>query len=71
MGLTGRESGTRRNGGSERISSFRDLRVYRAALDLQQEVFEVTKSFPREELYSLTDQFRRASRSVGANLAEA
>jgi four helix bundle protein len=51
--------------------SFRDLRVYKAAFTLQQRVFEITKSFPREEMYSLTDQFRRASRSVGANIAEA
>ena len=58
------------SGGSERISSFRELRVYQAALELQQEVFEITKSFPREELDSLTDQFRRSSRSVGANIAE-
>jgi len=53
------------------IQSFRDLRVYRAAFELQQEIFKVSKRFPREELYSLTDQIRRASRSVGANLAEA
>ncbi|MCX6917381.1 MAG: four helix bundle protein, partial [Verrucomicrobia bacterium] len=51
--------------------SFRDLRVYQASFELQQEVFEITKHFPKEETYSLTDQFRRASRSVGANIAEA
>ncbi len=56
---------------SERIESFRDLKVYKSAFELQQKVFELTKSFPREELYSLTDQIRRASRSVGANLSEA
>ena len=56
---------------SERISSFRDLRVYQSAFSLQQRVFKLTKEFPREELYSLTDQIRRASRSVGANIAEA
>ena len=56
---------------SEKISSFRDLKVYRAAFELQQEIFEITKTFPREEQYSLTDQIRRASRSVGANLSEA
>ena len=56
---------------SERISSFRDLKVYRAAFELQQEIFEITKTFPKEEQYSLTDQIRRASRSVGANLSEA
>ena len=56
---------------SEKISSFRDLKVYKAAFELQQEIFEITKTFPREEPYSLTDQIRRASRSVGANLSEA
>lgn len=51
--------------------SFRDLRVYQAAFELQQAIFESTKRFPKEEKYSLTDQFRRSSRSVGANIAEA
>jgi four helix bundle protein len=55
---------------SEKISSFRDLKVYRAAFELQQEIFEITKTYPREEQYSLTDQIRRASRSIGANLSE-
>jgi len=55
---------------SEPIQSFRDLHVYQAAFDLQQRVFKATKRFPKEETYSLTDQFRRASRSVGANIAE-
>lgn len=54
-----------------RIESFRDLKVYQKAFVLQQEVFELTKSFPREELYSLTDQLRRSSRSIGANISEA
>ena len=56
---------------AEKIESFRDLVVYQRAFALQQEVFEVTKSFPKQEVYSLTDQMRRASRSIGANLAEA
>lgn len=50
--------------------SFRELKVYRAAFELQQRVFRVTKPFPKEEMYSLTDQFRRSSRSIGANIAE-
>ena len=53
------------------IRNFRDMRVYQRAFKLQQLIFESTKSFPREERYSLTDQIRRASRSIGANLAEA
>jgi four helix bundle protein len=56
---------------AQRISSFRELRVYQLAFDLQQQIFEVSKRFPKEETYSLTDQFRRASRSIGANVAEA
>ena len=56
---------------AERIESFRDLKVYQSAFKLQQEIFEISKSFPKEELYSLTDQIRRSSRSIGANIAEA
>jgi len=56
---------------STRIESFRELKVYKAAFELQQQIFELTKRFPKEELYSLTDQIRRSSRSIGANLAEA
>jgi len=56
---------------AEKIQSFRDLNVYKLAFELQQEIFGLSKGFPREELYSLTDQMRRASRAVGANLAEA
>ena len=51
--------------------SFRDLIVHQKARAVAQRAFEVTKSFPREEMYSLTDQVRRASRSVGAQIAEA
>ena len=56
---------------SEKIESFRDLRVYQLAFQLQQEIFDLTKRFPKEEQYSLTDQIRRASRSSGANISEA
>ena len=56
---------------SERINTFRDLRVYVEACALDLEVFLVSKKFPKEELYSLTDQVRRSSRSIGANIAEA
>ena len=51
--------------------SFRDLVVYQRAWAVQRAVFEVSKKFPREEAYSLTDQMRRSSRSVGAQIAEA
>ncbi len=50
---------------------FRDLKVFQLSYKLALEVFEVTKSFPKEEKYSLVDQIRRSSRSVPANIAEA
>ncbi len=50
---------------------YRDLKTYQLAYQLALEIHEITKSFPKEEKYSLTDQMRRASRSVPANLAEA
>jgi four helix bundle protein len=56
---------------SEKILRFKDLRVYQLAFALQQEIFEISKRFPAEERYALTDQIRRASRSIGANIAEA
>ena len=49
----------------------RDLEVYKAAFELQQRIFVLTKAFPKEERYALTDQIRRSSRSVGANISEA
>jgi len=55
---------------SQRIESFRDLNVYKTAVELQKLMFEVTKRFPKEEVYSLTNQIRRSSRSIGANIAE-
>ena len=51
--------------------SFRDLVVYQKSQGLSQEIFVITKTFPREEMFSLTDQIRRSSRSVGAQIAEA
>ena len=49
---------------------FRDLKVYQLAYQLAMDVFRESKSFPPEEKYSLTDQIRRSSRSVAANIAE-
>lgn len=53
------------------IRSFRELKVYRAAIAEAKRVFVLSKSFPREERYSLTDQIRRSSRAVAAMIAEA
>lgn len=52
------------------IRHHRDLKVYQLAFEAAMEIFELTKSFPKEEKYSLTDQIRRSSRSVCGNIAE-
>jgi len=54
-----------------RAKSFKETTVYKKAFALAMEIFVISKSFPKEEKYSLTDQIRRASRSVCTNLAEA
>lgn len=53
------------------IRSHRELDVYRIAFEASMNIFELSKSFPTEERYSLTDQIRRSSRSVCANITEA
>jgi four helix bundle protein len=50
---------------------FRDLIVYQKAHEVAKSIFEISKKFPKEEVYSLTDQIRRASRSIGGQIAEA
>jgi four helix bundle protein len=55
----------------EYVRQFRDLEVYKRQRELARQIFILTKQFPREEMYSLTDQLRRSSRSIGAQLAEA
>ncbi len=52
------------------MEGFRGLRVFQLAYKLAMEIFEESKAFPKEERYSLTDQIRRSSRSVVANIAE-
>ena len=52
-------------------ANIRETKVYRLAFDLAMKIFEISKTFPKEEKYSLTDQVRRSSRSVCANLSEA
>lgn len=51
--------------------SFRDLVVYKKTRNVARSIFEISKAFPKEETYSLTDQVRRSSRSIGAQIAEA
>jgi len=48
-----------------------DLEVYTLSVEAAMQIFEMTKQFPRQETYSLTDQIRRSSRSVSSNIAEA
>jgi four helix bundle protein len=62
----GDETGKRKS-----INHFRDLDVYQNALATGLRVYELTKKFPPDERYALTDQIRRSSRSVCANIAEA
>lgn len=52
------------------IRSYKDLQVFQLSYELAMEVFRLTIKFPKEELYSLTDQMRRSSRSVTANIVE-
>ena len=52
------------------LRGHRDLKVYQLAYKLAMEIFHLSKTFPRGEVYSLTDQIRRSSRSVAANIAE-
>jgi four helix bundle protein len=55
---------------SLKMRGFRDLKVYQKAYQLAMTIFNLSNSFPREERYSLTDQIRRSSRSIAANIAE-
>ena len=52
-------------------SGYQDLLVYKKSMELAGNIFILTKNFPKEEAYSLTNQIRRSSRSIGAQLAEA
>jgi four helix bundle protein len=56
---------------SNRITTHRELEVYQRAFDAAMRIFALSSSFPKEGIYSLTDQIRRSSRSVSTNLAEA
>ena len=56
---------------AERIRTHKDLNVYKMSFEAGVEIFKITKTFPRDELFSLTDQIRRSSRSVAAVVSEA
>lgn len=53
-----------------KIQSYRDLRVWQEAVNLAESCYRLTKTFPKEELYGMTTQIRRASVSIAANIAE-
>lgn len=55
----------------EKIRTHKDLKVYALSFEAGMEVYGITKSFPKEEMFSLTDQIRRSSRSVSGNIGEA
>ena len=55
----------------DKIKTHRDLKVYQLSFQAGMEIFRISKSFPKEETYALTDQIRRSSRSVSGNVGEA
>src|SRR5262245_30405622 len=65
------ERGTINGRTTKKLRSHRDLEVYRRAFAVAARLFEWSQAFPKEETYSLTDQMRRSSRAVTANIAEA
>jgi four helix bundle protein len=58
------------DGEAKKFRSYRDLHVWRGAMDLAEQVYTVTRSFPKEEIYGLTSQMRRAAVSIASNIAE-
>ena len=56
--------------GNTKIESFKDLIVWQKGIELVNEIYKVTKPFPKEEMYGLTSQIRRAAISIPANIAE-
>ena len=53
------------------VESYKELEVYKLTRHLAKEIFEISENFPKEEIYSLTSQIRKSSRSIGAQIAEA
>ncbi len=53
------------------VMKFQNLIAYQKSIELAMDIFEISKTFPKEEIYSLTNQIRRSSRNVAANMAEA
>jgi four helix bundle protein len=57
-------------GASHKINDYRDLNVWKASMDLAADIYMMTKAFPREEMFGMTAQMRRAAASIPANIAE-
>ena len=70
---TGQKTGNRETGSGRQmpVQNAKELKVYKAAYSLAMDIYNISKAWPVEERYSLTDQIRRSSRSVCANLREA
>ncbi len=54
----------------EKIKSFKDLKIWQKGIEIVKDVYDITKSFPKEELYGLTSQMRRCAVSIPSNIAE-
>lgn len=63
--------GFKHDGRAMSVSHYKELRVYDWCVELRRNVFELSRAWPKEERYALTDQARRSSRAIGANIAEA
>ena len=70
-GSISRNGGSNSSGIGGQVAPEYALRVYQQSFEMAMEIFQVTKKFPKEETYSLTDQIRRSSRSVCSNVSEA
>jgi len=55
---------------SEKIKNFRDLKIWQKGIELVEDIYKITKGFPKEELYGLTSQMRRCAVSIPSNTAE-
>ena len=69
--MTSKKSNVKSNNMKKRIKHHWELEVHKMSMDASMRIFSLTKKFPNEERYSLTDQVRRSSRSVSSNIAEA
>ncbi|MEE9192692.1 MAG: four helix bundle protein [Candidatus Aerophobetes bacterium] len=55
---------------SEKIRNFKDLRIWQESIELVEEIYRISKKFPKEELYGIVNQIRRSAVSLPSNIAE-